>query len=206
MNYTLITKIFVSGLFLLFVDSVLAQTSVLDTVVITSTKPRVEKSGIGQWYGPLPNIFPAPNQLYSADVRSYSPGFPGSASHIFVDTPAVIPENSRRRIIFHIVFDTSFYPTNHEYGYGITQVSWTPNSQYFVFTMCIFDSIQTKRYATYFYSTHDGKLHNLDQLLGLPTISDLTIAAPDSIYIYDSRTGDKIAKVGYSLDQLLNEK
>jgi hypothetical protein len=72
--------------------------------------------------------------------------------------------------------------------------------------MSIFDSIQTKRYATYFYSTHDGKLHNLDQLLGLPTISDLTIAAPDSIYIYDSRTGDKIAKVGYSLDQLLNEK
>jgi hypothetical protein len=87
MKYTLITRIFLSVAILLFVDSVLAQTSVLDTVVITSTKTRVEKAVSGQWYGPRPKIFPAPNQLYSADVRSYSPGFPGSASHIFVDVP-----------------------------------------------------------------------------------------------------------------------
>jgi hypothetical protein len=70
-----------------------------------------------------------------------------------------------------------------EHGFGVVKADWTPDSQYFVFSLTSSGGHQAWHAPTQFLSRKDGKIHTLDDYFAAAGISnaDFRLIAPNTI-------------------------
>ena len=70
------------------------------------------------------------------------------------------------------------------HGYRVIKAQWTPDSQFFVYSMASSGGHQPWRSPTYFYSRKINKTQGIEQTIGKPVLSpDFTLAAPATVSI-----------------------
>jgi hypothetical protein len=72
---------------------------------------------------------------------------------------------------------------DHEHGFGIVNAAWTPDNNYFVFSLTSSGGHQSWHFPTHFYSTRDSKIYTLDDYIEGSGISqgDFTLKAPNEV-------------------------
>jgi hypothetical protein len=70
------------------------------------------------------------------------------------------------------------------HGFGVVKAAWTPDSQFFVYSMTSSGGHQPWKSPTYFYSRKNNKTQGIEQTLGKPVLSpDFTLSAPATVTI-----------------------
>jgi len=106
-----------------------------------------------------------------------------------------------------VLFDTSFASMDGEHGLVVVNASWTPNSQFFVFSTSSSGGHQPWHSPTFFYSTKAKKLFYLDDLIGVITTSDFVLSGEDSLYTVGMRKDDLDEEdLAVSLSSIIHRK
>ena len=70
------------------------------------------------------------------------------------------------------------------HGFGVVKAAWTPDSEFFVYSMASSGGHQPWKSPTYFYSRRINKTQGIEQTLGKPVLSpDFTLSAPATVTI-----------------------
>jgi hypothetical protein len=112
------------------------------------------------------------------------------------------------RIVFraadnNLLCTLDFSSEDAEHGYGLVKAEWTPDSQYFVFSLASSGGHQAWHASTEFYSQRDGTVRSLDDY----SKSEITKAAfqtvaPNTVKTERAGDGDKTLPVSIKLDAL----
>jgi len=89
-----------------------------------------------------------------------------------------------------LLFSHSFGSEDGEHGFGVEQAAWTPDSQFFVFSMSSSGGHQPWHSPTYFVARRDNKLRSLDDYLGPITDPEFKVGPPDIIRTVGQRKDD----------------
>ena len=74
----------------------------------------------------------------------------------------------------------SFASADGEHGFGVAKAQWTPNSQFFIFSMGSSGGHQPWHHPIYFYSRTENRFYCLDDYVG-PITSAFTLTKPNVI-------------------------
>jgi hypothetical protein len=93
-----------------------------------------------------------------------------------------------------------------EHGFGIVKAAWTPDSNYFVFSLTSSGGHQAWHAPTLFYSVRDSEIHSLDSYVEAAGISkgDFTLKAPNTVFAEVWR-GESIP-IKFRLDSLIGNR
>jgi hypothetical protein len=107
-----------------------------------------------------------------------------------------------------ILLTKSFASDDGEHGYIVSHAAWTPDSQFFVFSVYSSGGHQPWSSPTYFYCRSDRQLRLLDDYLGPVTDPNFELSAPDVIRTSKLKAfGDiKSVAVEAKLSNLLKQK
>jgi hypothetical protein len=72
---------------------------------------------------------------------------------------------------------------DREHGFGVVKASWTPDNQYFVFSLTSSGGHQAWHAPTFFYSPRDNEIQDLDDYVSASGVSkaDFTLKAPNIV-------------------------
>jgi hypothetical protein len=73
----------------------------------------------------------------------------------------------------------SFASADGSHGYVVAHAAWTPDSQFFVFSLTSSGGHQPWLFPTYAYSRRSNRLGSLEGRIGAPTDPDFRLSAPD---------------------------
>jgi hypothetical protein len=90
-----------------------------------------------------------------------------------------------------------------EHGFCIVKAAWTPDNNYFVFSLTSSGGHQSWHFPTHFYSTQDSKIYTLDDYIEGSGISkgDFTLKAPNEVLTSVQR--EEEVPVRFHLDKLV---
>jgi len=74
----------------------------------------------------------------------------------------------------HVLAAVSYASVDGEHGLGVEQVSWTPNSAFFVFSVSSSGGHEANHFPMLFYSRHSNAFVTLESLVG-----DLYVTQPE---------------------------
>lgn len=80
-----------------------------------------------------------------------------------------------------LLFTVNYGSEDGEHGFGVERASWTPDSQFFVFSMSSSGGHQAWHFPTDFIAVHDFKIWSLDDYLGTITDPDFVLRDTDFI-------------------------
>jgi len=91
-----------------------------------------------------------------------------------------------------------------EHGFGIVKAAWTPDSNYFVFSLTSSGGHQAWHAPTFFYGVRDSEIHSLDSYVDAAGISkgDFTLKSPN-IVLTEVWRGESIP-IKFRLDSLIS--
>ena len=98
-----------------------------------------------------------------------------------------------------LLLSKSYGSEDGEHGFGVERAAWTPDSRYFVYSMSSSGGHQSWHFPTYFIATHDFKLHDLDDYLGLITTPDFKLTPPDIIQVVGHSIADLEKEVDFKV-------
>lgn len=76
-----------------------------------------------------------------------------------------------------------FVSPDGAHGYRVERAAWTPDSQFFVFSLASSGGHQPWRFPTYFFSRRDGRMRLLDDFVGPVASPDFELRAPDILVL-----------------------
>jgi hypothetical protein len=90
-----------------------------------------------------------------------------------------------------------------EHGFGVVKAAWTPDNNYFVFSLTSSGGHQPWHTPTLFFSVRDNSIHSLDSYVKAPGISkgEFTLQHPN-IVLTEASQGQRSAPVRLRLDSL----
>ncbi len=93
---------------------------------------------------------------------------------------------------------------DHEHGFGIVKAAWTPDNNYFVFSLASSGGHQSWHAPTLFYTIRDAEIHNLDSYVEAAGISkgEFTLKSPN-IVLTEVWRGESIP-AKFRLDSLMS--
>lgn len=93
---------------------------------------------------------------------------------------------------------------DHEHGFGVVKAAWTPDNQYFVFSLTSSGGHQSWHAPTLFYSVRDSEIRSLDSYAKTAGISkaDFTLRPPNTVITEVQR--EESIPIRFRLDSLLN--
>ena len=78
----------------------------------------------------------------------------------------------------------NYFSEDGEHGYGVTKAAWTPDSQFFVYSLESSGGHQSWNSPVKFYGRRNGNIQSLDDALGdAVTNPDFSISAPDRVKV-----------------------
>lgn len=106
-----------------------------------------------------------------------------------------------------ILCSKSYGSEDGDHGYVVEKAAWTPDSNFFVYSMSSSGGHQPWHYPTDFISITDAKVYSLDDLVKNITNPNFKIVAPDIIMISgrDMETDEEIKFKG-SLSEIVKNK
>ena len=77
----------------------------------------------------------------------------------------------------------SYTSDDGEHGWGVEKAAWTPNSEFFIFSMSSSGGHEAKHFPTFFYSRKTNNIETLEKFLRNVTVDDpgFQIRSPDTI-------------------------
>ena len=78
-----------------------------------------------------------------------------------------------------ILCSKSYGSADGEHGFGVERAAWTPDSQFFVYSMSSSGGHQSWHFPTHVISIRDAKIMDIDNLLGPVTDPDFELKAPN---------------------------
>ena len=92
---------------------------------------------------------------------------------------------------------------DHEHGFGVVKAAWTPDNNYFVFSLTNSGGHQSWHYPTHFYNIQDSRIYSLDDYVEGSGISkgDFTLKAPNAVLTESWK--DEMVPVRFCLDELV---
>lgn len=93
---------------------------------------------------------------------------------------------------------------DHEHGFGVVKAAWTPDNDYFVFSLTSSGGHQAWHAPTLFYSALDHQIRSLDSYIAAAGISkaDFTLRAPNTVLTEVQR--EESIPTKFRLDSLVN--
>ena len=94
-----------------------------------------------------------------------------------------------------------------EHGFGVVKAAWTPDNNYFVFSLTSSGGHQPWHALIYFYSVRDSQIRSLEKLVQLAGISNgnFGLEAPNTVVLTEVVVADPPALVKLALDKLLDK-
>lgn len=91
---------------------------------------------------------------------------------------------------------------DHEHGFGVVKAAWTPDNNYFVFSLTSSGGHQAWHAPTLFYSVRDSEIHSLDSYTDAVGISkgDFKLKFPNIVLT----EVEESTPVKFRLDSLVN--
>jgi hypothetical protein len=107
-----------------------------------------------------------------------------------------------------ILLSRSFASQDGKNGFIVYRAAWTPDSQFFVFSVYSSGGHEPWQFPTYFYSRKDRRLRLLDNYIGPVTDPDFEIVAPDLVRTFRIKSYDNFDPVAVEakLSDLLKQK
>lgn len=88
------------------------------------------------------------------------------------------------------IFTKDYSSSDGEHGFGVEKASWTPDSQFFVYSMYSSGGHQAWHFPTYCYSVAEKKVKLIDDYVGPITAPDFQVKTPHIIKISGQRKDD----------------
>jgi hypothetical protein len=120
---------------------------------------------------PPPNIYQSPNRALRALLVAL-PNAPYGLGESRVEI-----RNGKNVLLF----SHSFGSEDGEHGFGVAQAAWTPDSQFFVFSLMSSGGHQPWHSPIYFVSRRDNRMRSLDDYLGDITDPNFEVRPPDIV-------------------------
>ena len=94
-----------------------------------------------------------------------------------------------------------------EHGFGVIKAAWTPDNNYFVFSLTSSGGHQPWHTPIYFYSVRDSQIRSLEKLVQLAGISNgnFGLEAPNTVVLTEVVTADPPILVKLALHKLLDK-
>jgi hypothetical protein len=93
-----------------------------------------------------------------------------------------------------------------EHGFGVVKAAWTPDNNYFVFSLTSSGGPQAWHAPTLFYSLRDNSIHSLDNYVDAGiSKGDFVLKAPNIVLTEVSR-GEPPTPIRFRLDSLSSRK
>lgn len=106
-----------------------------------------------------------------------------------------------------VLCSQSYGSEDGEHGFVVDRGGWTPNSQFFVYSMSSSGGHQSWHFPTDFIAVSDFKVRSLDDYLGPITDPDFVLRAPDIVKTTGRRKADlEEADFEVKLSELLSQK
>jgi hypothetical protein len=87
-----------------------------------------------------------------------------------------------------LVSTVDYSSPDGEHGMGVVRAAWTPDSQFFVYSMASSGGHQPWKSPTWFFIRSSGKTQGLEQSLGKPVLSpNFSLKAPNTVIIETSK-------------------
>jgi hypothetical protein len=87
-----------------------------------------------------------------------------------------------------LVSTVDYSSPDGEHGMGVVRAAWTPDSQFFVYSMASSGGHQPWKSPTWFFIRSSGKTQGLEQSLGKPVLSpNFSLKAPNTVTIETSK-------------------
>lgn len=97
---------------------------------------------------------------------------------------------------------------DHEHGFGVVKATWTPDNDYFVFSLTSSGGHQAWHAPTLFYSARDHEIRSLDRYVAAAGIgiskADFTLRPPNTVVTEIQGKGEEQIPVKFRLDSLPN--
>lgn len=96
---------------------------------------------------------------------------------------------------------------DHEHGFGVVKAAWTPDNNYFVFSLASSGGHQAWHAPTLFYSVRDYEIRSLDSYTDAVGISrgEFTLKAPNEVLTSVLIQGEEEVSVKFRLDKLVEK-
>lgn len=104
------------------------------------------------------------------------------------------------------LFSVAYRPDDPEHEYSLVQAEWTPDSQYFIYSLNSKDGHMQWHYPTAFIDVWDFREYYLDDLLGPIAKGHFVISPPDIIRTAVRDPGNTPSEVEISLRELVARK
>jgi len=122
-------------------------------------------------YASEQRIYSSPNGKYHAIVIPLrQAGYVAGESEIVIKT-----EKGK------ILTSKSYGSKDGKKGFGVEKAHWTPDSNFFVYSMSSSGGHQPWHSPVYFFSVHDFKIRSLDDHVGAVTDPNFELSAPNTV-------------------------
>ncbi|HEX3409514.1 MAG TPA: hypothetical protein VHS07_04505 [Candidatus Binataceae bacterium] len=129
----------------------------------------------GEHGSPKRRVYTSPDRQMRAVVLGVAPrpGAPRIESKVEIDRADHTPANT-----------VDYSSPDGSHGYRVIKAHWTPDSQFFVYSMASSGGHQPWHSPIYFYSRKINKTQGIEQTLGKPVLdADFTLEAPATVTI-----------------------
>jgi hypothetical protein len=99
------------------------------------------------------------------------------------------------------VWIVKYTSADGEHGFGVVKAAWTPDSQYFVYSLASSGGHQAWRSPTFFYDRRNERVRSFDEEVGVVIDAKFSLSPPDvvEIVIRDNDNGEaKNVKIALS--------
>lgn len=97
---------------------------------------------------------------------------------------------------------------DHEHGFGVVKAAWTPDNDYFVYSLTSSGGHQAWHAPTLFYSVRDHEIRSLDRYVAAAGIgisrADFTLRPPNTVVTEIQGQGEEQIPIKFRLDSLAN--
>jgi len=139
----------------------------------------------------------SPDGKYQAFVIALPRGSYGAG-----ESQVVIKTKDGRTLV-----SKSYGSEDGEHGFGVEKAQWTPDSNFFVYSMSSSGGHQPWHSPVYFFSIHDFKIRSLDDHVGAVTDPDFELSAPDTVRVVATKGNiDEDAPLELRLGELLGQE
>ena len=108
---------------------------------------------------------------------------------IVADDPQPHRRSAESRVLIyrgdgHLANVVDYSSPDGNHGFGVVKAAWTPDSQFFVYSMTSSGGHQSWKSPTYFYSRKTNKTQGIEETLGKPVLSpNFTVSAPSTVTV-----------------------
>jgi hypothetical protein len=115
--------------------------------------------------------FVSPDDSLRAEIQSVRKK-PGGAAESKIE---ILSKDGKR------IWIVKYTSSDGEHGFGVVKAAWTPDSQYFVYSLASSGGHEPERSPIFFYDRRVERVRSFDEEVGVVIDADFSLAPPDVV-------------------------